>query len=128
MLATRNSLIPLLRSAPHGTFLFVCCRRSPAVLAADRNLAPQAYSSLPVLALRPGQRAAISTTPQSNSQAVETRPQVTTGPGLTASGKIRQEVPLPSQQEKKGVMQYALFVRYPALRKVALDFHQLYIL
>ena len=36
--------------------------------------------------------------------------QSTTGQPLTASGKIRTEVPLPSQEKKEGAMQYVLFV------------------
>ncbi|KHJ36308.1 putative nadh-ubiquinone oxidoreductase subunit [Erysiphe necator] len=31
-------------------------------------------------------------------------------PPLSVTGKVRREVPLPSQEEKKGVMQYALYV------------------
>jgi hypothetical protein len=31
-------------------------------------------------------------------------------PPLSVTGKVRREVPLPSQEGKKGVMQYALYV------------------
>lgn len=34
-----------------------------------------------------------------------------TGSPLTASGKVRREVPLPSQEKKEGAMQYALYVQ-----------------
>lgn len=40
--------------------------------------------------------------------AVE-KPTETRSP-LTATGKPRREVPLPSQEKKEGIMQYALFV------------------
>ena len=33
-----------------------------------------------------------------------------TPPSLSVTGKERREVPLPSQEVKKGVMQYALYV------------------
>ena len=32
------------------------------------------------------------------------------GPPLSVTGKPRREVPLPSQEKKEGVMQYALYV------------------
>jgi hypothetical protein len=35
--------------------------------------------------------------------------QSTSGKGLTASGKVRQEVPLLTQEPKKGAMQYVLY-------------------
>lgn len=34
---------------------------------------------------------------------------------LSASGKVRKEVPLPSQEKKEGAMQYALFDSLPML-------------
>ena len=33
-------------------------------------------------------------------------------PSLSVTGKPRREVPLPSQEEKKGAMQYALYVLF----------------
>jgi hypothetical protein len=33
-----------------------------------------------------------------------------TPPPMSVTGKVRREVPLPSQEGKKGVMQYALYV------------------
>lgn len=51
------------------------------------------------------QRARISTTlPQSSSNLQSSEHPV------TATGKLRNEVPLPSQEPKTGLMQYALYV------------------
>lgn len=53
---------------------------------------------------------ALSTSSIKSATALE-RP-TSTGQ-LTASGKTRTEVPLPSQEKKEGAMQYVLFVPSP---------------
>jgi NADH dehydrogenase (ubiquinone) Fe-S protein 7 len=55
--------------------------------------------------------AAISTSPSKPASAVPS-PYDANAPQQPTSvtGKVRREVPLPSQEEKKGVMQYALYV------------------
>ncbi|KAJ5966120.1 NADH-ubiquinone oxidoreductase 19.3 kDa subunit [Penicillium waksmanii] len=50
--------------------------------------------------------AALSTSSVKSATAIEQ--QSTSGKGLTASGKARQEVPLLTQEPKKGAMQYVL--------------------
>lgn len=69
----------------------------------------------PRLALRPRAQpvAAISTSSVKSATALER--QSPTGQSLTASGKVRKEVPLPSQEKKEGAMQYVLFVPLPPL-------------
>ncbi|KAJ5397353.1 NADH-ubiquinone oxidoreductase 19.3 kDa subunit [Penicillium cosmopolitanum] len=51
--------------------------------------------------------AALSTSSVKSATAIEQ--QSTSGKGLTASGKVRQEVPLLTQEPKKGAMQYVLY-------------------
>lgn len=64
----------------------------------------------PRLALLPRAQpiAALSTSTVKSATALER--QSTSGQSLTASGKVRKEVPLPSQEKKEGAMQYVLFV------------------
>ncbi|KZZ88921.1 [NiFe]-hydrogenase-3-type complex, small subunit/NADH:quinone oxidoreductase, subunit NuoB [Ascosphaera apis ARSEF 7405] len=63
--------------------------------------------SIPVL-LR-AQRAGFSTSQQTLQQQQQQSTAVDQpAPRLTATGKVRQEVPLPSQEPTKGVLQYAL--------------------
>lgn len=64
----------------------------------------------PRLALLPRAQpiAALSTSTVKSATALER--QSPTGQSLTASGKVRKEVPLPSQEKKEGAMQYVLFV------------------
>lgn len=52
--------------------------------------------------------ASLSTSTVKSATALER--QSTTGQSLTASGKPRKEVPLPSQEKKEGAMQFVLFV------------------
>jgi hypothetical protein len=54
------------------------------------------------------QRAWISRSAVMPATAVQGQSESTS---LSASGKIRREVPLPSQEKKEGAMQYALYVR-----------------
>lgn len=71
--------------------------------------------SIPVL-LR-AQRAGFSTSQQTLQQQQQQSTAVDQpAPRLTATGKVRQEVPLPSQEPTKGVLQYALCVKlsYPS--------------
>ncbi|RHZ56779.1 NuoB/complex I 20 kDa subunit family protein [Aspergillus thermomutatus] len=55
---------------------------------------------------RAQQLALLSTSPVKSATALEHRAQ--SGQPLTASGKVRKEVPLPSQEKKEGAMQYVL--------------------
>lgn len=57
---------------------------------------------------RAQQLALLSTSPVKSATALEHQAQ--SGQPLTASGKVRKEVPLPSQEKKEGAMQYVLFV------------------
>lgn len=52
------------------------------------------------------QRAWISSSSLKSASAVQSQPE--SGSALSASGKARTEVPLPSQEKKEGAMQYAL--------------------
>lgn len=52
--------------------------------------------------------APLSTSSIKSANALERQGQ--SGQPLTASGKVRKEVPLPSQEKKEGAMQYVLFV------------------
>lgn len=61
----------------------------------------------PRLALLPRAQA-LSTSSVKSATSLER--QSTTNQSLTASGKVRKEVPLPSQEKKEGAMQYVLFV------------------
>jgi len=57
--------------------------------------------------------AAISSSPHKLASAVVTphnAPSNPSTPPMSVTGKERREVPLPSQEGKKGVMQYALYV------------------
>lgn len=60
------------------------------------------------LRLRPQHIAAISTSHMKSATALER--QSSPGQPLTASGKVRSEVPLASQEKKEGAMQYVLYV------------------
>jgi len=55
--------------------------------------------------------AALSTSTVKSATALER--QSPSGQSLTASGKVRKEVALPSQEKKEGAMQYVLFVPLP---------------
>ncbi|GFF27855.1 NADH-ubiquinone oxidoreductase 19.3 kDa subunit, mitochondrial [Aspergillus udagawae] len=63
--------------------------------------------SVTVPSLSRGQQLALlSTSPVNSATALERQAQ--SGQPLTASGKVRKEVPLPSQEKKEGAMQYVL--------------------
>jgi NADH dehydrogenase (ubiquinone) Fe-S protein 7 len=68
---------------------------------------PRLASCLP----RANPIAALSTSSVKSATALER--QSSNGQGLTASGKVRKEVPLPSQEKKEGAMQYVLYVPRP---------------
>ncbi|RAL16566.1 NuoB/complex I 20 kDa subunit family protein [Aspergillus homomorphus CBS 101889] len=72
-----------------------------AVLGA-LHVRPRAASCL----FRPQQMSRLSTSAIKSATALERQQQ--SGQHLTASGKVRQEVPLPSQEKKEGAMQYVL--------------------
>ncbi|OOQ86598.1 NADH-ubiquinone oxidoreductase 19.3 kDa subunit, mitochondrial [Penicillium brasilianum] len=63
---------------------------------------PRLASCLP----RASPIAALSTSSVKSATALER--QSSSGQALTASGKVRKEVPLPSQEKKEGAMQYVL--------------------
>lgn len=65
---------------------------------------PRLASCLP----RANAIAALSTSSVKSATALER--QSSNGQALTASGKVRKEVPLPSQEKKEGAMQYVLYV------------------
>ncbi|KAI4256232.1 MAG: hypothetical protein LQ352_002189 [Teloschistes flavicans] len=68
------------------------------------------FAAKPTTALfpfRPGSSAYISSTSAKSATEIQ-RSQDAQGPPLTATGKPRREVPLPSQEKKEGAMQYAL--------------------
>ncbi len=70
-----------------------------------------ARPSAALVPLRIGPIASISSsTPKPATAAPSTslQPAFPDGPPLASTGKPRREVPLPSQEKKEGVMQYAL--------------------
>jgi NADH dehydrogenase (ubiquinone) Fe-S protein 7 len=77
----------------------------PAISGALSAARPRFVASLP----RAQPLAALSTSSIKSATAVERQPSAS-AQQLTASGKARREVPLPSQEKKEGAMQYALFV------------------
>ncbi|KAJ5906248.1 NADH-ubiquinone oxidoreductase 19.3 kDa subunit [Penicillium subrubescens] len=79
-------MLPMVRPAVSGA---LCVR-------------PRLASCLP----RANPIAAMSTSSVKSATALER--QSSNGQGLTASGKVRKEVPLPSQEKKEGAMQYVL--------------------
>ncbi|KAL8854697.1 MAG: hypothetical protein Q9221_000479 [Calogaya cf. arnoldii] len=77
--------------------------RSTAALAL-RDVAKPTSALIP---LRASHAAFISSTTAKPTTEIQ-RTQDVHGPPLTATGKPRREVPLPSQEKKEGAMQYAL--------------------
>ncbi|KAF7162726.1 hypothetical protein CNMCM5623_007895 [Aspergillus felis] len=79
------------------------------MLSTSRRALPGALRarSVTVPCLSRGQQLALlSTSPVNSATALERQAQ--SGQTLTASGKVRKEVPLPSQEKKQGAMQYVL--------------------
>lgn len=80
-----------------------------AMLSLSRTAVPCALRAQPRLVLsvtRIQPAALISSSSLRSATALEKRGEA--GAPLTASGKVRREVPLPSQEKKEGVLQYAL--------------------
>ena len=67
----------------------------------------------------PQSTAPLSTSSIKSATALERQGQP--GQPLTASGKVRKEVPLPSQEKKEGAMQYVLFVSRTSIGYHALE-------
>lgn len=71
------------------------------------------FAAKPTTALFPfraGSSAYISSTSPKPATEIQTS-QDAQGPPLTATGKPRREVPLPSQEKREGAMQFALYAR-----------------
>ncbi|KAL8683638.1 MAG: hypothetical protein Q9186_000411 [Xanthomendoza sp. 1 TL-2023] len=80
------------------------------MISTARSTAALALRVKPTAALLPfraGHSAFISSTSAKPATEIQ-RSQDVHGPPLTATGKPRREVPLPSQEKKEGAMQYAL--------------------
>ncbi|KAJ5931299.1 NADH-ubiquinone oxidoreductase 20 Kd subunit [Penicillium verrucosum] len=75
----------------------------PAISGALCAARPRFVASIP----RAQPFAALSTSSIKSATALERQPSAA-AQQLTASGKARREVPLPSQEKKEGAMQYAL--------------------
>ncbi|KAI9886771.1 MAG: Maltose acetyltransferase [Watsoniomyces obsoletus] len=80
-----------------------------------KTLAPRALrvksSSTQIIPFRASPVACISNTSTTRATAVTTKPDDVASSSdlpLSVTGKVKREVPLPSQEEKKGAMQYAL--------------------
>ena len=71
---------------------------------------PAKPTSALIPSLRAGPTAFISSTSSKSATTDVTPQQDAQGPPLSATGKPRREVPLPSQEKKEGAMQYALYV------------------
>ncbi|KAL8665483.1 MAG: hypothetical protein Q9202_002188 [Teloschistes flavicans] len=73
----------------------------------SRTKEDQTKPTTALFPFRPGSSAYISSTSAKSATEIQ-RSQDAQGPPLTATGKPRREVPLPSQEKKEGAMQYAL--------------------
>ncbi|KAI9867137.1 MAG: hypothetical protein M1813_009415 [Trichoglossum hirsutum] len=82
------------------------------MLPIARSKALLALRAKPSTALLPyravGSSAFLSSS--SSNAAAETTLSKPDGPPLSVTGKVKREVPLPSQEQKKGAVQYALYV------------------
>ncbi|KAI9796551.1 MAG: hypothetical protein M1833_006115 [Piccolia ochrophora] len=85
------------------------------MLSTTRSAASLALRAKPLAALRPltaSSTAFISSSSAKPASAIQSPGDVAGGPGtpppMSVTGKERREVPLPSQEGKKGAMQYAL--------------------
>ncbi|KAL8953737.1 MAG: hypothetical protein Q9222_000419 [Ikaeria aurantiellina] len=99
MISTARSTAAL---ALRGTYKATGCFTRHLQLTAD--LAKPTAALLP---FRAAPSAFISSTSAKSATELQ-RSQDVQGPPLTATGKPRREVPLPSQEKKEGAMQYAL--------------------
>lgn len=102
--AQLRNMLPLARPVASSA---LCGRSSILFVAASLTRETAVRPRLALLA-RAQPIAALSTSTVKSATALER--QSTSGQPLTASGKVRNEVPLPSQEKKEGAMQYVLFV------------------
>lgn len=111
-----GTMLPLARSAASSA---LCGRFN--IVSVGPPLTREA-AARPRLALLPRAQpiAALSTSTVKAATALER--QSTSGQPLTASGKVRNEVPLPSQEKKEGAMQYVLFVTPNRSPWISIDF------
>jgi len=70
------------------------------------SISPRGKLPALITGLRTAPSAAISTSNPKTATAVEKRDHAS--PSITASGNVRREVPLPSQEKPQGALQYAL--------------------
>lgn len=96
-------MMPLMRPAFSGSLTGT----SPLhAMSRSHLIRPTARARLATCLPRASPIAALSTSSVKSATAIE---QQSSGKGLTASGKVRQEVPLLTQEPKKGAMQYVLY-------------------
>jgi NADH dehydrogenase (ubiquinone) Fe-S protein 7 len=103
-------MLPLARPAVSGAL----CGKIIPRLSIEKAPCLRPFAVRPRLASclpRASPIAALSTSSVKSATALE-RPS-SSGQALTASGKVRKEVPLPSQEKKEGAMQYVLYVPLP---------------
>lgn len=101
-------MMPMMRPAITGS---LSGRSSLSAIPGAALIRSTARSRLATCLPRAQPIAALSTSSVKSATAIEQ--QSTSAKGLTASGKARQEVPLLTQEPKKGAMQYVLFVPRP---------------
>jgi len=99
-------MMPLVRPALSGSLSGMY---SPYTMPESLLIRQTARSRLATCLPRAQPIAALSTSSVKKATAVEQQ-QATSSKNLTASGKVRQEVPLMTQEPKKGAMQYVLYV------------------
>jgi hypothetical protein len=101
-----STMLPLARPAMSGAL----CGMDLSIFRSIVDCSLIEAAARPRLALLPRAQpmAALSTSTVKSATALER--QSPSGQTLTASGKVRKEVALPSQEKKEGAMQYVLFV------------------
>jgi NADH dehydrogenase (ubiquinone) Fe-S protein 7 len=77
-------------------------------LTRTSHIAKPSASLVP--ALRPAAFISTSDKKAATSQEISSVGDVKGNPSMSVTGRQRREVPLPSQEAKKGAMQYALYV------------------
>lgn len=108
-------MLPMARPAVSGALCGkniprLSIQKAPCLRLRPFAVRPRLASCLP----RASPIAALSTSSVKSATALER--QSSSGQALTASGKVRKEVPLPSQEKKEGAMQYVLYVPLPGSR------------
>ncbi|KAL2044552.1 hypothetical protein ABVK25_012380 [Lepraria finkii] len=81
------------------------------MMSLSRTVAPRALrasSSIPYNLIRATPIASISSSSSKSATSVTPAVPSTSNDRLPITGRVRREVPLPSQEPKKGAMQYAL--------------------